>query len=182
MIKLFLGIFRSLYGIFRNIFNMFFWPRKLAARPWRSTETVDRVPEPVDRVGRPTCTDLRTFGQTLGRSTGQRALLSGNFGSKKLFWKPQSNGGIYSPKTKLAVRLNSQPETAGGRPPGRPAQSTGQTCTDLYTSVDRPVDRLWNTVDRPGRPPKPGSQISGSEKHVKNISKNSYKSSKNPQK
>ena len=28
--------------------------------------------------------------------------------------------GYYSPNTKLAIRLNSQPETAGGRPPGRP--------------------------------------------------------------
>ena len=49
------------------------------------------------------------------------------------------------------------------------------TCTSLCTSVDRPVDR-------PGRPPGPGSQISGSEKHVKNISKNSMQTSKNPQK
>ena len=56
------------------------------------------------------------------------------------------------------------------------------TCTSLCTLVDRPVDRLGNPVDRPGRPPEPGRQQFGSEKHVKNISKNSYKSSKNPQK
>ena len=135
---------------------------------------------------------------------------SENF-SLKILVKTMKRWGIYSPRRKLAVRLNCQsdslpvdrpvdrqrskirPLEQPGRPPGRPpryreqsslvrstGRSTGplpgQTCTDLCTSVDR----LWITVDRPGRPPGPGSQISGSEKHVKNISKNSNKLLKIP--
>ena len=58
---------------------MFFSPSKLAARLWRSTGTVDRMPEPVDRraqvcarlarqwAGRP---DQRALLSVSGRSTG----------------------------------------------------------------------------------------------------------------
>ena len=80
MLKLFLRIFRRFMRFIRNIFNMFFWPRILAARLWRSTGPVDRMPEPVDRsVDQRAQVCARLGRQWAGRPVGrpdQRALLS----------------------------------------------------------------------------------------------------------
>ena len=86
---------------------------------------------------------------------------SGIFGSK-ILRKNSRQWGIYNPNTKTSRWLIFQPETAGGRPPGRPPtvifltvgslRSTGRstvkkTESKALWSVDRPVDRPKNLAN-----------------------------------
>ena len=104
---------------------------------------------------------------------------SGNFALKNLTKIPKE-WGLYRPNPKTSRWLYFSASTAGGRPAGRPPTVENMTVGETRSTAQKqraklsgrstdPVDRLWDLVDRSGRPPEPGRQQFGSEKLVKKI-------------
>ena len=57
--------------------------------------------------------------------------------------------GLYRPKQKTSRWLFLQPDTAGGRPPGRPPTVIIMTVGDLRSTVEKHRAELSGPVDRP---------------------------------
>ena len=124
--------------------------------------------------GRPTCTGLCTFGQSIGpvdRARLWRSTVRSTANGQKIDrWSPTVDRPVNREKIESRALWF-------GRPPGRPAQVPAQRAQICARrSTDSGSGRSV------GRPPEPVRHCSGSENRVKKYSNKSHKSSKNSQK